>query len=62
MKDLRDFFITLKEFKVGDYFKKKESLEKFNLIKKIEKKAYWDKALTHDYQRKILKNVINVEI
>ena len=61
MKDLRDFFITLKEFKAGDYFKKKEALEKFNLAKKIEKKASWDKALTQDYQRKILKNVINVE-
>ncbi len=61
MNDLRNFFITLKEFKRGDYFKKKAALEKFNLIKKVDKKASWDKALTQDYQKKILKNVFGVE-
>lgn len=38
MNDLRNFFITLKEFKRGDYFKKKAALEKFNLIKRLIRK------------------------
>ena len=61
VSELQNFFITLNEFKPGDYLAKKDKIRFMKLQSEVERKSAIDKGLTREYQTKLLKDVIGVE-